>query len=196
MTSRPLDLEKMKRTKPFRWMIGAATATVAATVLTMSSGSIIAAFDVLQAGRDGFAGAGQAFPETGEDPGIRVESSEVEAGESVTIRVVLNVAPSGLSGYQIEVSLDDPSVALISGIQAPDLGLSSSSVQSRSSVRIAAVDLKRLVEPGGKDVTIAFVEVQGLSRGTAGVNVAVLKMDDDFGQALDIRAASGSISVK
>ena len=120
----------------------------------------------------------------------------MEAGESVTIRVVLNVAPSGLSGYQIEVSLEDPSVALISGIQAPDLGLSSSSVQSRSSVRIGAVDLKRLVEPGGKDVTIAFVEVQGLSRGTTGVNVVVLKMDDDFGQALDIRAASGSISVK
>ena len=49
---------------------------------------------------------------------------------------------------------------------------------------------------GGKDVTIALVEIQGLSRGTIGVNVAVLKMDDDFGQALDIRAASGSISVK
>ena len=131
-------------------MIGPATANVDATVLTMSTGSLTAAFDVLQAGRDGFAGAGRVFPETGEDPGIRVESSEVEAGESVTIRVVLNVAPSGLSGYQIEVSLEDPSVALISGIQAPDLGLSSSSVQSRSSVRIAAVDLERLVESGGK----------------------------------------------
>ena len=70
------------------------------------------------------------MPEPGEDPGIRLESSEVEAGESVTIRVVLNVAPSGLSGYLIEVSLEDPSVARISGIQAPDLGLSSSSVQS------------------------------------------------------------------
>ena len=186
----------MKRTKPFRWMIGAVTTTVAATVLTTSTGSIIAAFDVLQAGRDGIAGAGQVSPVPGEDPGIRLESSEVEAGESVTIRVVLNVAPSGLSGYQIEVSLEDPSVALISGIQAPDRGLSSSSVQSQSSVRMGAVDLKRLVEPGGKDVTIAFVEVQGLSRGTTGVNVVVLKMDDDFGQALDIRAASGSISVK
>ena len=74
----------------------------------------------------------------------------MEAGESVTIRVVLNVAPSGMSGYQIEVSLDDPPVALISGIQAPDRGLSSSSVQFRSTVRIAAVDLERLVEPGGK----------------------------------------------
>ena len=58
------------------------------------------------------------------------------------------------------------------------------------------MDLERLVEPGGKDVTIAFVEVLGLSRGTAGVNVAVVKMDDDFGQVLEIRASSGTISVK
>ena len=67
-------------------MIGAATANVAATVLTLSTGNMIAEFDALQVGRKGIAGAGQVFPESGEDPGIRLESSEVEAGESVTIR--------------------------------------------------------------------------------------------------------------
>ena len=77
-------------------MIGSATAIVAATVLTTSTGSIIAAFDVLQAGRDGIAGAGQVLPEPGEVPGIRLESSEVEVGKSVKTRVVLNVGPVGL----------------------------------------------------------------------------------------------------
>ena len=103
-------------------MIGAVAAFVAATVLTRFSGSRIAAFDVFQHDRDGIAGAGQVLPASGVEPGIPLfESSGVEAGKSVKMRV----APSGLSGCQIEVSLEDPSITPISSIEAPDLGLSS-----------------------------------------------------------------------
>ena len=94
-------------------MIGAVAAFVAATVLTRFSGSKIAACDVFQLDRDGIAGAGQVLPALGLEPGIPLfESSEVEAGESVKMRG----APSGLSDNQIEVSLEDPSIAPISGI--------------------------------------------------------------------------------
>ena len=59
-------------------MIGAVTATVAATVLTLSSGSRSVALDVVQDDHDVVAGAGQGLPASEVESNIRLESGEVE----------------------------------------------------------------------------------------------------------------------
>lgn len=46
------------------------------------------------------------------------------------------------------------------------------------------------------DVSIAFVEIQGLFLGASGLNAAVMKMNADFGGAFRLQAFSGSISVR
>ena len=46
-------------TKAIRWMIGAAAVTVAAPIITTTSGSESVAFNVDQDGRDGISGEGQ-----------------------------------------------------------------------------------------------------------------------------------------
>ena len=106
-------------------MIGVAAAIVATSVLTISSGSRSVAFGDFQDGDGRMTGAGQVLPASGVEPSIRLEIGQVEAGKTVRIPVVLNVATSGLWGYQIEISLEDSSITLISRVESPDSGLSS-----------------------------------------------------------------------
>ncbi len=44
----------------------------------MSNGSGSVAFDVVQDGHDGIVGAGQVLPASGVQPGIRLETGELE----------------------------------------------------------------------------------------------------------------------
>ncbi len=60
-----------------------ATAIVAASVLTISIGSISVAFNVISDDLGGITGAGEVFWASGVEPDVRLETGELEAGESV-----------------------------------------------------------------------------------------------------------------
>ena len=81
-------------------------------------------------------------------PSLTVQSAQADVGQSVSLAITLSDAATGLSGYDLTVSLADPTVATIASTTLPGFGLVSQQALSASSVRLRAVDLMRLIEGG------------------------------------------------
>ncbi|KAA9397292.1 cell surface protein [Haloarcula sp. CBA1130] len=121
-------------------------------------------------------------------PTISIDTGSIAAGETTTVPVVLTSAPDGLAGYQLELSVDDPSVARFEGASYPSrLGLTTDPViaSDGGTVTLEAADLDGQVEPGATDVTLATVALTGVDGGEARVTVASSQVDADGGGAVE-----------
>ena len=77
MTPEPPEEEKIRGTRVIRLTTDTATAIVAASVLTISIGSISVALNVVSDDLGGIAGAGQVLSASGVEPGPRQETGLV-----------------------------------------------------------------------------------------------------------------------
>ncbi|MCI0441424.1 MAG: hypothetical protein L0177_20165 [Chloroflexi bacterium] len=128
-------------------------------------------------------------------PIINLQSGEVGVGESISMPVVLSVAPGGLAGYLIEVEMKNPAVASIVGVEFPSFGLTNQS-QVGGTSRLAAADLMRVIEVGDTDATLVTLNIQGLAFGTSEMEIRIIQMDDDKGNLVEASTLSGIIRVK
>ena len=120
----------------------------------------------------------------------------VVAGETVDVPIVLGEATSGLSGFNLVVSLSNPSVAKLVDVSFPAFGLTSHTIVSGSEVHLKAVDLMHIVEPGAVDVTLATVVLEGLKKGSSKIEVQIVRLDDEDGFAIPAELVAGSVSVQ
>jgi PKD repeat protein len=132
---------------------------------------------------------------TPSDTVLRVESIEVQAGRESTVRVILVHAPKGLQKYDILLSLSDPRVAQIVGVNpgAIDARFTQIASQSPQAIRVRAVDFARQVEPGARDVTLVSIVLRGTGEGSASLDLDVRVMTDDEGVSLEPRVESGRV---
>ena len=96
-------------------------------------------------------------------PSLTVQSAQADVGQSASLTITLSDAATGLSGYDLTVSLVDPTVATIASTTLPGFGLVSQQALSASSVRLRAADLMRLIEVGAGQVLLATLTVDGRS---------------------------------
>ncbi len=115
-------------------------------------------------------------------------------GGTAPVPLVLSGAPAGLSGYYLEVRLSDAAIAKIESAQFPDFGMDSESFEADSALRLAAVDLHRLVEAGAENPQMATLNIRGLAPGESSIELRVLQMDDDAGNALSPRVSPQRLS--
>ncbi len=115
-------------------------------------------------------------------------------GETAPVPLVLGGAPAGLSGYHLEVKLSDSAIVAIEGVEFPNFGMDHESFEADSALRLAAVDLHRLVEAGAENIKLATLRVRGLATGESSVELRVLQMDDDTGNALSPQVSPQRLS--
>jgi PKD repeat protein len=132
----------------------------------------------------------------------------ISAGEAVAdgegavakIDLVLDEAPEGLSGFNLTVSLSDPSVGEIEGIGYPDwVSLADNSTLPAGGAWIKAVDMgageNGNVAPGATGIVLATLSLRGISSGTSGITVTVNQMSDDLGENLAPSVNAGTFTV-
>ncbi|MFA5296516.1 MAG: hypothetical protein WC382_13500 [Methanoregulaceae archaeon] len=111
--------------------------------------------------------------------------------------LMLDEAPEGLSGYSLEISVSDPSVATITGVSFPSWAeLNSTTKIPAGSCVISAIDLENEVRPGTKDIPLADVMITGAQRGSADIAITVTRMDDHSGGHISPVVQSAEIAVE
>jgi hypothetical protein len=134
-----------------------------------------------------------------EEPTIVVGDATVDAGERVTVDVVLTETPEGLAGYEVTVTLDGDADARVTGAEYPDaLELTSDPAigTDGQSVRLEAADLEERIQPGATDVRLATVTVSAESAGEATVDVSDVQVDADGGARVSPAVEAGQLTVR
>nr|WP_202798128.1 DUF3344 domain-containing protein [Methanocella conradii] len=122
------------------------------------------------------------------------ENAPVDGTRAIDI-VALSL-PLGLSGYALNVSLDNASVGEVVNVSYPAwAALNSTTTLPGDNVRISGVDLNKLVEPGASNVTLATITLRGDAPGMTGVMIDGVHMDDDAGSAILGATNNGSFTV-
>jgi len=133
------------------------------------------------------------------DPVVTLGSTSVPEGKGSAVELALSSAPNGLSGFDLTVSVDSPSVATITGAsvsRALSTGTSEITTASDgSSVQIELADLGDVVQPNASEVSLASIELSGNAVGDATLSTTLTQIDDDAGSEIDATTQSGSITV-
>jgi PGF-CTERM protein/surface glycoprotein (TIGR04207 family) len=108
------------------------------------------------------------------------DSTQVDVSNTTTFDVVVESADGGVGAHTTNVSLTDPSVAEITGVQlAGNPGLSDVSRASDNSSVSMSPALMDTDDTG--TVTIASITVEGLTDGTTDLNLSVSALGDEGG---------------
>ncbi len=122
--------------------------------------------------------------------------ASVETGNLVQISIIADQFPTGLSGYNLTVSLSDGSIADIVNVTFP----SWATVHDEGSfpgdtVWVKAVDLNSKVQTNATDVELCTLEISGQSIGSSDIIIPVIKCDNDSGEILYPAVSAGKINV-
>jgi hypothetical protein len=127
---------------------------------------------------------------------LRGGAVKVVSGSTTAMAINLDEAPTGLSGYNLTISVVDPAVAEIIGISYPEwAAIHGNSSVPGPQVWIKAIDLNNQVGISTGKVLLCSVILQGKADGESPISVAVMKMDDDSGNVIapDIRESAVTV---
>jgi len=132
--------------------------------------------------------------------GLAFDAGDVKvdgAGGTISFPIVLDAVPSGLSGYNITVAVENPAVAEIVDVSYPDwAGIHGNSALPSSSIWMKAADLNDKVQTSAQAVTLGSIVVRGKSAGSSKIVVTAATMDDDTGNGLAPGTGTGTITVE
>jgi PKD repeat protein len=117
-------------------------------------------------------------------------------GGSVSCTITMDSVTRGLSEYDITVTVEDPTVAEIAGIQFPAwAGLNSRGKCPATTLTFKAADSGNKIHQGDRNVVLATLTIRGIRDGTTHLQVKINKMKDDEGAVYTTTAAGGTIKV-
>ena len=126
---------------------------------------------------------------------LEVESVSGTAGRNATVAISMHEATEGLAGFKLEVSIADPGIARIVGVDLSDFGLSDTSPLPAAVISLSAVDLSGIFEGPFERETIATLDLELLAPGETEIVLRVLMLDDDNGDIVSAEAVHGRLSV-
>jgi PKD repeat protein len=124
------------------------------------------------------------------------ESSAVTPGQSVTYSLLVSSLPQGLAGFNVSISLTDPSKGEITQVTLPAWAvLKRNSVLPADVLWIEGVDLGQAINAGATNVTLATITVRGDQTGTTTLNPWVKMMTADGGANVVPNLMEGELAV-
>ena len=128
---------------------------------------------------------------------IQVQSVQVNnIGDKTPVTITLDTASAGVSGYDINITLTNPSVASITAVTYPSWAiLNESSALPASSVRLRMVDLYKQIQPGATNVPFGSVTIRGDATGSTDVVITIKEITSDGGVSLSPILQSGTVTV-
>jgi len=146
------------------------------------------------------ASAGGAVTQRSDaDPTVTVADATVEAGDTTTVAVELSSAPSGLTGYELELRLGSGSVGNITGATYPgafELTEPPNVSADSDAVLLEAANIQGAPGRNATDVTLATVTVAGTTSGSTSRSVSVVEMDNADGKRVQPSVDGGTLSVE
>ena len=113
-----------------------------------------------------------------------------------TLNLTIDNLPSGLSGYNITVSLSNESVAEIISVDFPSWAVvNSNGSLSGDSVWLKGADLMDGIKSGTSNVLLATLTVRGDIPGNTNVVITVESMDDDGGNQINSNIINTQLEV-
>ena len=104
----------------------------------------------------------------------------LDVGETATVAIVMSADPIGLSGFNVTVSITDPSIGEITAVSYPEWAeMPVSSSLPSDSLFVMAVDLRNSVEAGATNISLCMLTVRGDVAGETNLTVTSMKIDDD-----------------
>jgi len=120
----------------------------------------------------------------------------VDPNNTTTYQIVMDSAPDGLAGYDMSISLDNPSVAEIESVSYPSwVTLNQTGSLPADNVRINAVDLNSQIQSGSTKIPLANITVKGKNPGTTRINLNVQELDADGGNPINAETNNGQLTV-
>lgn len=117
-------------------------------------------------------------------------------GGTAMLDLKLDSAPAGLSGYDINITLADASIAEITSVSFPAWAtLKDNSSVPSSFIHLTAVDLTDNIKPGATDTPLGTISFRGHKEGSTSLQIAVNAMDDDSGNMVSPTVIPGIFSV-
>ncbi|OPZ45105.1 MAG: hypothetical protein BWY93_00013 [Euryarchaeota archaeon ADurb.BinA087] len=118
-------------------------------------------------------------------------------GESTSLDLTLDAAPTGLAGYSINVTIGDPSIARITNVTFPEWASLTDVTPSLpgSAFRLKATDPNSQVQEGATNITLATLLIQGLGEGETPVILTLNLMNDENDNVIRPSLLPGMLSV-
>ena len=128
-----------------------------------------------------------------ENPMLIIGKVEMNVGETYAIPVILtNVGD--ISGYSIELTIDNPRVAEFIDVKYKELnGIDVKTIIRKQGVIMSAVDEN---DTAKGNILLGNVVVKGIGRGTTAIRVENIRVDDDDGNSIDVLPVTGEVTVK
>jgi hypothetical protein len=136
------------------------------------------------------------LPVAGAAGTIQVQNVQVDKiGNTATVNLILDTSPAGVAGYDITVSLSNPSVATITRVSLPSWALlNESTTFPASSVRLRTLDLYEQVDPGATNVPFGTITLKGKAVGSTDVVVTIKNITSDDGNSFTPAVQSGKFT--
>lgn len=118
-------------------------------------------------------------------------------GGTVTYDVSLNTLPAGMSGYQMDFQLTNPSAGQITRVSFPSWAkLNNVSSLPAGRVTMSAKDIGKAIEDGAGGTNLARITVEAVAAGTSNVKLQNIRIDDDHGGYINPDTATAQLVVK
>ena len=118
-------------------------------------------------------------------------------GHAVDVPITLDSAPNGISGFEITLTLSNPSVATIDNVLVtPEFGLRYVEQVSTSEVKISGADIDQVLQGSLSGVPFATLKMTATKQGSSDILISLTRLDDDDGLPMDVQVADGSLNVK
>jgi PGF-CTERM protein len=142
--------------------------------------------------------AGRTGPddETSDAPTVTVSPAEtsVDPGETTTVDIGLTEAPSGLSGFTLEISVDTDVATVV------DAGLGESFTDAvmrdiQTADGTASLTAVKAISAGATDLDVCDVDLEGVADGETAVEVEIGRLEDIDGAIVESTVESATLTV-
>jgi len=113
---------------------------------------------------------------------ILPSTKSVSIGGTQDYQIVMDRAPAGLAGYNMNISLANPGIAEITGVSYPSWAqMTLTPAVPGQLVTLRALDNNLLVNTGDTNIVLATITVRGISDGKTPIGMVLREMSADGG---------------